>query len=133
MKYIVWNLGKLTTFMHTNNGIISHARLQHCCLLYRGKEFRTEYANISELCSVIPSCVNLTALTATVSPSKRKLIMKSLNLREDETVIIERSPNQKNIMYQVRKKPKDKESAFTIVVDQVKKFGKASPKTIIFC
>ena len=117
MKYIVWNLGKLTTFMHTNNGIIiSHARLQHCCLLYRGKEFRTEYANISELRSVIPSCVNLMALTATVSPSKRKLIMKLLNLCEDETVIIEHSPNKKNIMYEVRKKPKDKESAFTIEV-----------------
>lgn len=73
------------------------------------------------------------ALTATISPSNRKLTMKMLNLREGETVIIERSPNKKNIMYEVRKKPKDKESAFTSLVDQVKKFGKASPKTIIFC
>ena len=101
--------------------------------MYRGKEFRTEYANISELRSIIPNCVNLMALTATISPSSRKLTMKMLNLCEGETVIIERSPNKKNIMYEVRKKPKDKESAFTSLVDQVKKFGKASPKTIIFC
>ena len=45
--------------------------------------------------------------------------MKMLNLREGETVIIERSPNKKNIMYEVRKKPKDKESAFTSLFKEI--------------
>lgn len=72
-------------------------------------------------------------LTATVTPSNRKLIMKSLCLHEDETVIIERLPNRKNIMYEVQKKPKCKESAFTELVAQIKKSWLSAPKTIIFC
>lgn len=99
----------------------------------RGKEFRTEYDNISELRSIIPKSVRVMALTATVTPASRKVIMKTLCLYEDETVIIERLPNKKNIKYEVRKKPKDMEQVFITLVQQVQKFGENTPKTIVFC
>ena len=116
MKYIAWNRGKFTIMLGTH--IFGGCMIT--MLLYREKEIRTEYVNVSELRSIIPSYVYLMALTATVSPSKRKKIMKTLGLREDETVTIERLPNKRNIMYKVRKKPKEKEFVFTTLTDQVK-------------
>lgn len=48
----------------------------------RGEEFRPDYANISELRSIVPSSANLMALTATVTSSTRKVIMKNLCMDE---------------------------------------------------
>lgn len=100
--------------------------------VYRAQDFRTDYGNISELCSIIPSNVNLMALTATVTSSVRKLIMNNLCMDSDTSFVIESVPNKKNIHYEVISKPMIGVMVKPIV-QLVKKHGVNMPKTVIFC
>lgn len=106
----------------------------HLCLsvALRGVDFREEYANISELRSIVPSSVNLMALTATVTTTTRRSIMDTLCMDQD-TFVIENIPNKKNIFYKVLLKSKDFSTILLPIVQQVREHGINTPKTIIFC
>ena len=72
---------------------------------YRGSDFRTDYADIQELRSIVNKKVGLMALTATVTPSTRLSIMSMLCMDKDDTFVIEKVPNRLNIKYNVQLKP----------------------------
>ena len=49
--------------------------------IYRGDDFRIAYAHLGELRSVIPSHVNVLALTATATLATLRAVERNLNLR----------------------------------------------------
>ena len=63
----------------------------------RGDEFRREFARIGELRSIIPSNMNLMALTATASNSLQRQVMKTLGMRNASAISI--PPSKNNIKY----------------------------------
>ena len=62
---------------------------------YRGKQFRGDFARISEIRSLLPKHTNVMALTATANVGTRKVVIKSLEMRD--YYILSRNPNQLNI------------------------------------
>ena len=65
-------------------------------MLFRGDDFRKDYANLAMLCATFPT-VPVVALTATASKRDLKAIKESLNLKNPVEVI--GNPNRPNIFY----------------------------------
>ena len=65
-------------------------------LLFRGDDFRKDYANLAMLCATFPT-VPVVALTATASKRDVTAIKESLNLKNPLEVI--ENPNCPNIFY----------------------------------
>ena len=70
------------------------------CIAKCGYEFRRAYSQIAHLRSFLPAGTPVLALTATASRSIEKVIVDSLHLHSDYT-IIRRSPDCSNIHYSV--------------------------------
>ena len=102
-------------------------------VLHRGSGFREEFSNISEARSILPSQINLMALTATASARTRRVILSSLCMHNRDPCVILRVPNKMNITYSVQTKPKSKLSLLMPLVKTVKENGVNTPKTLIFC
>lgn len=68
-------------------------------VLYRGEEFRTEYARLGEMRSVFSSNVNIMALTATATVHVRETVLSSLSMTDP--VIVSVSPDKLNMTYMV--------------------------------
>ena len=98
--------------------------------MYRGDSFRTEFSNLGEVSSILPK-VNTMALTATATKETRKVICRSLGMKNP--VIISKSPNKPNIFYKVIGKVNDVEVAFGPLVDEIKKNRTNMDRTIVFC
>ena len=96
----------------------------------RGDEFRKAFAAIGELRSIIPSHVNIMALTATATCETFDAVMKRLSLSEPMIVAI--SPNRSNIKLFVRPSEPLREFALQLA-DDLKKSRQNYAKTIVFC
>ena len=95
----------------------------------RGDQFRTAFAEIGELRSIIPSGVPVVALTATCTHAIHRRITDCLSLSEAVTVAV--SPERENITYNV--KPLIPVEVFaTEIAANIKEEGANYPKTIIF-
>lgn len=85
---------------------------------------------LGELRSIVPSSVNIMALTATASRTTRTFIFRSLGMLEPAVVYV--SPQKKNMVYSVRKK-----GTLTNLVETVSSalldLGVFMPRMIIFC
>ena len=90
--------------------------------MYRGRDFRTEFANISEVRSLVPPQVPLMALTATASRATRQAIMKSLNMSTN-TEIVSVLPNKVNVMYSVVKSDGDMDEAMSCLIESLVENG----------
>ena len=64
-------------------------------VLYRGDEFHTTFASIEEVCCLIPSDVNIIALTAIATLSTFHVVSQQLSLQNPVIVVV--SPNRVNI------------------------------------
>lgn len=98
--------------------------------LCRGQSFRSDYLRLGELRSIVPSSVNIMALTATASHSTRTYIFRSLGMLEPAIVYV--SPQKKNVVYSVR----DKGTITNLVKDvsaPLLDLGIYMPRMIIFC
>jgi len=122
MKHIALKHGELCLLF----GVVFKTKFNIC----RGDEFRTEFSKIGELRSLLPSCVNIMALTATATLEILKLVTECLSL--DNPIVIGLSPNQTHIFYDVEKLPD--------MVDYCKKLSanlmiqhQSFPKMLIFC
>ena len=101
-------------------------------LLHRGDQFRTVYANIAQLKSLIPTNTPFLALTATASCATKALISRSLRL--DDPVVIAVSPNRPNICYSlVRISVRDVNTPFKWLLAELKDKRRNLDKTIVFC
>ena len=96
----------------------------------RGKQFRTDFAHIGEIRSLIPRKTNLMALTATANLATRKMIICSLEMHR--CYIKAQNPN-KNIQYIVAEKPHDLLKMIRPIVNQVCERGQEADCYIIFC
>ena len=74
-----------------------------CSMIFREKEFRTEYDRLGEMRAVF-SQATVIALTASAPPSMLPAIKKSLSLKQDCELLVE-SANRENIFYIVQKAP----------------------------
>ena len=68
-------------------------------LLHRGDEFRTAFARLGEVRSLIPPSVGVMALTATATRSLRREVVKTLGMIDPVVVTI--SPDKPNIIFTV--------------------------------
>ncbi len=73
----------------------------NCFLMFRGNDFRKEFALLGELRSIIPVNVSVMALTATSTISTLQVVTSVLAM--DDPVIIGVSPERSNITYHVKK------------------------------
>ena len=102
-----------------------------CILLYkRGEESRPEYSNIGEVRCLIPTHVNVMALTATASKPSRDFIIHSLRMRKPIVVYI--PPMKKNIYYAARSKPEMDEFVKQLA-SVLGTLRTNMPRLIIFC
>ena len=97
----------------------------------RGKTFRTDFAHISEIRSLMPKWTNLMALTATANLATRKIVIRSLEMHG--CYIKARNPNKRNIHYMVAEKPRDLMTVIKPIVKNVIEKGKEADRCIIFC
>lgn len=100
------------------------------CVAYRGDKFRIQFAYLGEIRSIIPSDVNILALTATASHTTFTTVCKRLSLINP--ILIGCSPQRPNIIYSVKPLPSVEELCYELS-DGLKKLGKMYPKTIVFC
>ena len=98
-----------------------------CC---RGEYFRREFSNLGQVRSLIPSTVNIMALTATATKTTRNKIIAILGMLSPKVVSV--SPEKSNITYWVRQKS-SVEEVFTPIADKLKHKRANMPRVIIFC
>ena len=108
----------------------------HWCLMmylssyFRGEYFRQEFRHLGAVRSLIPSHVNIMAMTATATTATRNEIATILSL--DNPVVVAASPDKSNISYQVRRKT-TLEEVFMPLLMKLKSFRCKLPRVIIFC
>ena len=107
-----------------------HALTLKQILPCRGDKFRREFSRIGELRSIIPSNVNLMALTATASNSLRRQVMKTLGMRNASVISV--PPNKNNIKYIVRQFETLDNSFGPLAKELIVKEGNME-KVLIFC
>ena len=121
MKHIALRLGKYLTVM------LSCVR--NCLWYSRGDEFRTVFACIGEVRCLIPSNVNVIALTATATFDTLSVVTQRLSLYKPAIVAV--SPNRANIKLTVQPSKSMKEFA-QLITSKLKVQQRAYPKTIVF-
>lgn len=100
----------------------------HCVRTW-GDEFRTVFAQIGELRSLIPAEVNIMALTATTTSSTLTIVSRRLSL--DNPVVVALPPNKDNITYNVHEKVDIDDFKNTLCTEIASKRTQF-PKTIIY-
>lgn len=98
-------------------------------VFYRGDKFRTVFAQIGELRCLIPSNINVMALTATSTIETFQVVSERLALHNPVTVAV--SPNRGNIKLLVEPSKSLKEFAKALV-QELKEKKIMFPKTVIF-
>ena len=110
---------------------MSYYMCDHFLSLVAGKQFRTDFAHMGEIRSLIPRKTNLMALTATANLATRKMIICSLEMHG--CYIKAQNPNKRNIQYIVAEKPHDLMKMIRPIVCHVRERGQEADRYIIFC
>ena len=98
---------------------------------FRGKEFRTDFARIGEIRSLLPQNTNLMALTATANVETRKCVIKNLEMQS--CYVLTKNPNMLNIRYGVSIKPSDPVSIVQPFIICMQSGLTTDDKYLIFC
>lgn len=101
----------------------------HCVQTW-GESFRIAFAEIGNLRSIIPSEVNIMALTATVTQKTFKTILERLALRNPKIISV--SPQRDNIFFKVSP-PVNLDELTAFIKEELEEKRIAFPKTVIFC
>ena len=96
----------------------------------RGEYFRREFSNLGQVHGLIPSTVNIMALTATATMKTWDKIIATLGMSSPVVVAI--SPEKTNLTCWVREKLTIEE-VFTPIVHKLKKKCTKMPRMIISC
>lgn len=97
---------------------------------YRGDYFRREFSKLGEVCSLIPTKINVMALTATATIKSRKKIIAILGMCKP--IVISESPDKSNLIYRVQERT-TVDQVFTPVLEKLRKERTKMPRIIIFC
>ena len=106
---------------------VLYCTIQGNLFYYRGQQFRMEFANISEVRSLLPKNTNLMALTATANLKTREMVVKSLDMKG--CFVLSQNPNKTNMYYKVVKKT----TVIQPIVEHVSIRKKEANHHIIFC
>ena len=109
---------------------VLYSTIQGNLLYYRGQLFCTEFANISEVRSLLPKNTNLMAMTATANLKTREMVVKSLDMKG--CFVLSQNPNKTNMLYKVVKKT-DMDTVIQPIVEHVSIRKKEADRHIIFC
>lgn len=102
------------------------------CITEWGDDFRKEYQQLSELRSFFS--VPILALTATTTVKVKDEIIKHLQLCEEETDVIYKSPDRPNIYLDIIKKESSEyEVCLKWLIDHIMENGVNSKKIVIYC
>lgn len=96
----------------------------------RGDQFRTDFARIGEIRSLLPKNTNVMALTATANVRTRKVIIESLEMKCCHVLF--KNPNKLNIRYSVFQKPQDPINVFRPFISDIIS-GKSADRCLCFC
>ena len=99
-------------------------------LFSRGDQFRTAFAHLGDIRSILSSNVNILSLTATATTATFNAVCKRLSM--SNPVLIGCPPHRTNILYVVKPLP-DMDKFCTDLSDKIKVLGLEYPKTVIFC
>lgn len=99
------------------------------CIQTWGEKFRRSFSKLGELRSLIPSGVNIMALTATATTTTFEIVKEKLSL--SNPVLVSTSPFRNNIAYRVA--PKSDISEFCCsLCDELREKRIGYPKTIVY-
>ena len=98
--------------------------------LCRGDEFRKEFSRLGEVRSILPSNVNVLALTATAPRGMRIDIQKALGMAGP--LVITASPDKPNIILSVHPYV-SLDISFGPVVEELRSARTSLGRTIIYC
>ena len=98
--------------------------------LYRGDEFRNKFSRLGEVRSILPSNVNVLALTATAPRGMRIDIQKAPGMADP--LVITSSPDKPNIILSVRPYV-SLDISFGPVVEELRSARTSLGRTIIYC
>ena len=96
----------------------------------RGETFRKEFMAIEEVRSLIPTHVNLMALTATATKTTQRELCRLLGMVQPKVVSL--SPNRAKIKYAVVMATNTEEN-FAALVEEVRRRRLSMERTIVFC
>uniref|UniRef100_A0A1X7SLS0 Helicase ATP-binding domain-containing protein n=2 Tax=Amphimedon queenslandica TaxID=400682 RepID=A0A1X7SLS0_AMPQE len=99
------------------------------CVKSWGDKFRLAYAHLGDIRSLLPSHVNVMALTATATHDTYGAVIQRLSMRD--VVLIGCEPNRANISFAVEPKS-DVEVFCSNVASGLRSLGTEYPKTVIF-
>ena len=102
----------------------------HDYLLYRSKDFRPLFSQLSEVRSLIPAGTPCMACTATATKSVRQEVIESLEMRGFIQVSV--SPDRPNIFYEVRKCTNIEDDMLGLV-QMLREKQKDTPRVIVYC
>ena len=97
---------------------------------FRGDEFRSTFAEIGSVRSLIPQSVRILALTATATKETLDSVRNRLSLQDP--IIIGLPPDRTNIKYNVKDCPSMKDLCQQLSDELLLKRAEA-PKTVLFC
>ena len=100
----------------------------HCVKTW-GDEFRTTFAEIGTLRSLVSSKVNVMALTATATTTTYHIVIERLSMVD--TVLVAQVPFRDNISYHVKRRI-DSDTLSTLFSQELKKLRNSFPKTLIY-
>lgn len=98
-------------------------------LLYRGGDFRTDYARLGEIQSILSPDVNMMAVTATATQQLRRCIIHTLGMIS--LFVISVSPDKPNICYGVVQF-KSLKQTFGPLVEKISRMQIETPRCVIF-
>ena len=96
----------------------------------RGDSFRTTFAKLGQLRSIVPENVHVMALTATATKDTLEVVISRLSLKNP--VIIGLPPNRDNTMFRIKSLPTLEKFCTTLASD-LQIHWTNFPKPIIFC
>ena len=100
-------------------------------ILFRGASFRTEFAKLEEVRSLLHLNTRIMALTATATKSSQKQICRTLGMVKPNIIAV--SPDRPNIEYRVKFKRDTVEEQFSPLVEELKRKRTETDRSVIFC
>ena len=97
---------------------------------YRGDDFRTAFADLGSIRSLLPSTVNIMALTATATKATVSIVVSRLAMQDP--AIIGLAPDRPNIKLVVDRCP-DLYNLCKFLAKELKEKRIAATKTVVFC
>ena len=101
------------------------------CTVFRGESFRTEFAKLGEVRSLIHESVRIMALTATATKSSRRKICQTLGMVKPDIIAV--SPNRPNIEYKIECKRDTIEEQYSPLVEELRRKRTMTDRSVIFC